>query len=467
MAACSQKVPTGPSTATRCGDSSARQADMISRQMAATCSPFRGPGLAARILSMTWATRSGRKKGVPSARLISPTCSATRARWFSSSSSCLSRPSIWPRKASSSWEATGSTMAGLEVLQEGHQRLHAFQRHRVVDRRAHAAHRLVALELQQPGGLGLGKEALVELLVLQEEGHVHARAAVGIHAVLVEARRIQCRVEQAGFVDVALLDGRQATLAGVFQALDPLEDQTSDVDREGRRRVVHGLRGRHGLVVEGRRADVQRVAEQVFAHEHQRQACGADVLLRTAEGQADAAPIDGARQQMGRAVDDQWYVTANARQIVELDAVDGLVRADVDVGSVIAQLPFTRNLAAVALCGDLDIGIAARLGRALTRPGAGDDDIDLAAAAQVQRHDGVFTQPATLHEQDAEVARHCQQLSQISFGRLGNGDELLAAVAHLHDAHAAALPVQHLGRHLAQYGLGQGGGAGGKVERAG
>jgi hypothetical protein len=47
---------------------------MISRQMADTCSAFSGPGLAARIFSMTWATRSGRKKGVPSARLISPTC---------------------------------------------------------------------------------------------------------------------------------------------------------------------------------------------------------------------------------------------------------------------------------------------------------------------------------------------------------------------------------------------------------
>ena len=99
MAACSQKVPAGPSTATRWGDSSARQADMISRHTAATCGPFSGPWLAFWIFSITWATRSGRKKGVPSRFLISPTCSATRARWFSSVSNWLSRASICVRRS--------------------------------------------------------------------------------------------------------------------------------------------------------------------------------------------------------------------------------------------------------------------------------------------------------------------------------------------------------------------------------
>ena len=92
MAACSQNVPTGPSTATRCGASRAKQADMISRQMAATCWFFSGPGLSDWIFSSTCATRSGRKNGEPSARLMSPTASAKWARWFSS---CSSWPSSW------------------------------------------------------------------------------------------------------------------------------------------------------------------------------------------------------------------------------------------------------------------------------------------------------------------------------------------------------------------------------------
>ena len=69
-------------------DAQAKQADMISRQMEAMCSFLSGPGLALVILSMTCATRSGRKKGEPSARLISPTFSATLARWFSKLKSC-------------------------------------------------------------------------------------------------------------------------------------------------------------------------------------------------------------------------------------------------------------------------------------------------------------------------------------------------------------------------------------------
>lgn len=42
-------------------------------------------------------------------------------------------------------------VARVEVLHEGRQRLHALQRHGVVDGRAHAAHAAVALELQLRG----------------------------------------------------------------------------------------------------------------------------------------------------------------------------------------------------------------------------------------------------------------------------------------------------------------------------
>ncbi|CKS38845.1 Uncharacterised protein [Mycobacterium tuberculosis] len=99
MAACSQKVPSGPSTATRCGDSSARQADMISRQMAATWRSLSGPPLLFCILSMTCATRSGRKNGVPSRFLTSPTSSATWARSLSRLSRRWSSESICTRRS--------------------------------------------------------------------------------------------------------------------------------------------------------------------------------------------------------------------------------------------------------------------------------------------------------------------------------------------------------------------------------
>src|SRR2546427_6921076 len=62
----------------------------------------------------------------------------------------------------------------------------------------------------------------------------------------------------------------------------PLEREARDVDAPGRRRVVHRLVVGHGLVVEGRRAGRQGVAQQVLAHDDQGQAGRAPGLLRAA-----------------------------------------------------------------------------------------------------------------------------------------------------------------------------------------
>jgi len=54
-----------------------------------------------------------------------------------------------------------------------------------------------------------------------------------------------------------------------------------------------------------------------------------------------------------------------------------------------------------------------------------------------------FRNAATLHEQDLEVGGHLQQGAEVQLGLLMDGDDLLAAMAHLHHAHAAAVPVGH------------------------
>src|SRR5688500_5276569 len=56
--------------------------------------------------------------------------------------------------------ATSAPAAG-EVRHEVDQRLHALDRHRVVDRGAHAAQRAMALQADEAGGVGLGQEGLV------------------------------------------------------------------------------------------------------------------------------------------------------------------------------------------------------------------------------------------------------------------------------------------------------------------
>ena len=147
---------------------------MISRQTAATWSLFSGPRLAAWILSITCATRSGLKKGVPSRFLTSPTSSATCARLFNSANSSASIASICTRSAARSWViavchssyvraeprliesiwlygyvSENSCVTCLKISHVGNQRVNAIYRHGVVNTCAHTAHRFVAFKLKQ------------------------------------------------------------------------------------------------------------------------------------------------------------------------------------------------------------------------------------------------------------------------------------------------------------------------------
>ena len=56
-----------------------------------------------------------------------------------------------------------------------------------------------------------------------------------------------------------------------------------------------------------------------------------------------------------------------------------------------------------------------------------------------------------------------QQLAQIGLGLFGDGDKLLAAMAHFHHRHAGTAPVEHFGLGLFQNRLGQHGGTCAKV----
>ena len=85
---------------------------MISRQIVATLAFFSGPGLASCRPLMTWASRSGRNTGEPSARLISPTSLASAARRFSSSRSSRSTASISTRSRLKSWPISPGPRAG-------------------------------------------------------------------------------------------------------------------------------------------------------------------------------------------------------------------------------------------------------------------------------------------------------------------------------------------------------------------
>src|SRR5690606_23404112 len=65
-------------------------------------------------------------------------------------------------------------------------------------------------------------------------------------------------------------------------------------------------------------------------------------------------------------------------------------------------------------------------------------------------------QPAALHEHHGVVGRQSQQVAQVGLGLIADLHEVLAAVAHFHHGHTAAVPVQHFGGGLLQHRLGQG-----------
>ena len=99
----------------------------------------------------------------------------------------------------------------------------------------------------------------------------------------------------------------------------------------------------------------------------------------------------------------------------------------------------------------MNLAIPGRFFVRLLAPTARHHNVGGFATREVKRHDGVFTNAAALHEQNFEVAWNRQEFTHIGFGLLVNRDEFFAAVAHLHHAHAAAVPVGHLGRCLLQH----------------
>ncbi|MNO92653.1 hypothetical protein D3C76_842340 [compost metagenome] len=157
------------------------------------------------------------------------------------------------------------------------------------------------------------------------------------------------------------------------------------------------------------------------------------------------------------------------RNPVEFQAADGLVGRVVQVGGARGQVPLvlTGNGEVVVLgrTGDhVDVAETASLFDGLLRPDAGFHVVRHAALGQqVQRDLGELLAGAALQEQHLVVGGDGQQVTQVLLGLLGDGDVLIAAVAHFHDRQATALPVEHFGLGALQYSGGQRRGTGAEV----
>ena len=291
--------------------------------------------------------------------------------------------------------------------------------------------------------------------VAGDERDVHERAVLLAHGAAEELARIEEVVEQRGLLLVALLHGLEAAL--VFQ---PLEHLAADVDAVGGRRVVERVRvGLRLPLQHGGRALQHVVRDKVLADDGDDHAGRADVLLRATVHDAVLGDVHRLGQEARRHVGHQ-VLALGVRQRVELRAVDGVVLADVDVVGVFGhrQVGAVGNVGErLVLAGGDGARVAVDLGflEGLLRPRARDDVVRHAVLHEVHRHGSELLRRAALQEQHAVVVGDAHELAKVGFGRLDDVRERGRAVAHLHDRHAGARVVEHLGCGLLEHLLRQ------------
>jgi hypothetical protein len=175
---------------------------------------------------------------------------------------------------------------------------------------------------------------------------------------------------------------------------------------------------------------------------------------------ADVDDVDGLGAEVGGHVgDEDASFVCRVRVVLELDAVDGLVGADVEEGGVrvLGDGGGGREggvLAVLAGPGEGGGGELVGLLEGLVAPGAGDEEVGGGGGggAEVERHGGELGGRAALQEEHLVGVGHGEQRAQIGLGLLDGGVELLPAVAHLHDAHPGAAVVDQLRLRLLEHG---------------
>ncbi len=127
---------------------------------------------------------------------------------------------------------------------------------------------------------------------------------------------------------------------------------------------------------------------QIFAHDDDGGAAGAEIFLRAGEDQAIFFDVDGARGDVGRHVGDQRGA-AGVGQSLPLRAFDGVVGADVHVGSVGGKLHLrlareAREFVGLAGGGDVMQDALFQLADGFGGPHAGVQHVDrLAGEAEI------------------------------------------------------------------------------------
>ena len=179
----------------------------------------------------------------------------------------------------------------------------------------------------------LGHEFFLEVFAGQTEGDVHEGTAVLIGMAAIET---------VGVIDGVIDDFCLALIAlghlsQTALRLDPGSDLAYHVDAEGRRRIVERVLLQEGVVAEHRRQGLRTLLEQGFFCHDEDNAGRSKVLLHAGVDEVKLLEINRTGQHIGGHISKERYAVC-LRDIVVFRAIDGIVIAEMHIGSIRVDL---------------------------------------------------------------------------------------------------------------------------------
>ena len=324
----------------------------------------------------------------------------------------------------------------------------------------------MAFQVVETGGFGSGHHLGVLLLGGGDEGNIHIGAILFPNSAGEELALIQKIVQDRSLFRVPLRHGLQTAVGQQI-----LEHLAAAVDGPAVGGVVERIGVCMGLVAEiGGNEFRHIVPDQILPNNDDGHTGRAYVFLDAGPDQAVFADVAGTGEEHGGLIRHQ-NLSLGIGQVMPCGAVDGLVFADINVVCIIGniQIGAVGNVAEILVGGGGDhlyLTVALGFGNGLFAPGAGFHIAGHAIFHQIHGNHGKLHRAAALNEKNFIVFGNVHQRPQIGLGFCQNILKHLGAVAHLHDAHTAAVVIQHLGGDLLQNRLRHHGRAGRKIVNA-
>ena len=296
----------------------------------------------------------------------------------------------------------------------------------------------MALDADHAVILGEGHELVLQGFVAggHHEADVH-QGTVFLHRGAHEERvAVDFVIEELRLLLVDLVDGLDAA-----DALEPLQGLVHHVDGEHGRGVEHREFVDVGAVVEHRGDVAAHAAQGVLPDDGEDDAGRADVLLRATVDEVVLGDVHGTGHDVGGHVRDERARAVDV--LVDLGAVDRVVRGDMQIVKVGRDLESLRDIGVVLVLGAGDgVGVADALGllEGLVGPDARIQVGGLLLQV-VHRHIEELQGGAAAQEDDFVGVGDMEKFLPEGAGPVHHGIPLLGAVGNGKDGNAGAAEI--------------------------